>query len=508
MHKTTKVKSLYFARRINEAMNKIFDHSLTIVEAPMGYGKSTAVRENLNQADAVILWQRIHDSTTTSFWSGFCRLFGELDKQHAQSLLRLGFPNDSVSLQEALKLIEDIEIPEKTVLVIDDYHLVNGAEVNRFMEFLVVNEIANLHIVLIARFIELPSKEELSLKGYIYHITQETFELIPQDIKAYYQLCGISLKDVEADELYSYTEGWISALYLLMLSYKEDGSFITTANIYRLVEKAVYQPFHRDIKDFLLTVCIFNSFTLEQAVHMWGNGNTENLIAEVTSKNAFVNYDVRAKTYQVHNIFTNFLKELLEKKDDGYKQGLYKKAAHWHLRTANYLTAMHFYHTAKDFENLLQAVELDKGNSFGNEQKELLIKYFEECPDEIKQRHPVALLIYAMNLMTFNEMELFAEVCEEFVLLMQNSSLDPESRSSLMGEFELLLSFTGYNDIIKMSEHHKKAGRLLKKPAVFIDTDGCWTFGSPSYYTCSTGRAESWNKRCRRSKTPCPITIN
>jgi hypothetical protein len=48
----------------------------------------------------------------------------------------LGFPDDSVSRQEALKLIEGLELTVETVLVIDDYHLIDNSLVNSFIEFL------------------------------------------------------------------------------------------------------------------------------------------------------------------------------------------------------------------------------------------------------------------------------------------------------------------------------------------------------------------------------------
>lgn len=114
MLKQNKTGSLYFPERITEAMNKIFDYPLTIVEAPMGYGKTTAVREHLGNAHTNILWQRVHDSSINGFWDRFCRLFGEVDFDLSHKLLQLGFPNDSVSLQEAIKLFEEIELAEKT----------------------------------------------------------------------------------------------------------------------------------------------------------------------------------------------------------------------------------------------------------------------------------------------------------------------------------------------------------------------------------------------------------
>ena len=478
--KSDNTRNLYFTPKIKDAVGKIFDYPLTIVEAPMGYGKTTAVRENLLAKKTNLMWLRIYDGSVSSFWYGFCNLLGEKDQEKSKSLENLGFPDDGVTAQEAIKIISGISFEEKTALVVDDYHLLNETEVGNFLEYLVVNEISNLHIVLNARYVDFKWLEELSLKGYIHHIKKESFEFQPKEINAYYRLCGVNMKNVDPTELYSYTEGWISALYLLMLNYIEEGTFITTASIYKLVEKAIYDPFSQKTKSFLSSICIFSSFTQEQAVHMWGSEEAVELLAEITKKNAFINYDVRTKTYQVHNIFTNFLKEIVHEKDRFLRIDLNQKAGEWHLKNKNYLAAMHCFYEAKNFEDLFRTIEIDKSNSIGNDHKDDLIKYYLECPEEVKKEHPRAILVCALCYMTFNEMEHFGSACQEFVSLMEGGSFPVEETNKLMGEFELLLSFTEYNDIKKMTEHDIKAWEYLGEPAEFIDTKGCWTFGAPS----------------------------
>lgn len=480
MNKQSKTRNLYFSERIIKTMNEIYNYPLTIVEAPLGYGKTTAVKEHLTNSNANILWHKVYDSSVKNFWDGICSLLDKMDSNRSHSLAQLGFPNDIVSMQEAIRLIEHIELSEKTVLFIDDYHHLNDTEAGNFIKYLTVNEIENLHIVLTARFIDFPYMEELMLKDYLLYITKETFELIPEEIVRYYNLCGINISTSEANKLYSTSEGWISALYLLMLNYKTEGKFLITDNIYKLVEKAIYKPLSEDTKEFFINVCILDSFTIKQAVYIWGSENAENFLDEICRKNAFINYDVNTKTYHIHNIFTNFLKEILEKKDEEYKKKLFKKAGEWCVKKGEYLEAMHYFYKAKDFDNLLSIMELDKGNSFGNEHKELIMKYFEECPQEYKKHHIAALLVYAMALVTFNEMDLFRKVCNEITILIEKSSLDANWINCLMGEVELLLSFTRFNDIKGMSEHHKKACELMKEPSIFMATKGSWTFGSPS----------------------------
>ncbi len=213
-------------------------------------------------------------------------------------------------------------------------------------------------------------------------------------------------------------------------------------NIYNLVEKAVFNPLPEEIKEFMLSVCIYDNFTVEQAEHIWQKQNAPELLAEILSRNVFVSYDIQIRIYRIHNILTTFLRDILGRKELRYKQELHQKAAQWHMKTGNYLAAMHHCYLCQDFDKLLDAVEIDKGNSINIEQKDLFIKYFEECLKEYKHNHPVALLIYAMCMFVFNEMEQFSRACSEFISQLEShDSLEHDSRNQLMGEYELLQSF-------------------------------------------------------------------
>jgi len=293
------VKSLYFSERITEAMKEVINYPLTIVEAPMGYGKTTAVRELLGGSDVELLWLRVNDSSISGLWDEFCRQMDELDQNCSQSLAALGFPGDSTSRREALNIIEDVELKGKTVLVIDDYHVVEYPEWNDFIEFLVMNKITDLHLVLTARHTRFQRAEELKLKGYMLHIEKEAFEFSDKDIKAYYRLCGITLKNSEAERLHSLTEGWISALYLIMLNYIENGTLETLQDINKLLENTIYRHFTEETKALLQSLCLSDSFSLEQAVYVSNNKNSEAILSQVIAKNAFIRYDERLKIYLV-----------------------------------------------------------------------------------------------------------------------------------------------------------------------------------------------------------------
>ncbi|MDP4182111.1 MAG: LuxR C-terminal-related transcriptional regulator [Bacillota bacterium] len=473
-------KALYFSDELKEKLHNILEYPLTIVEAPMGYGKTTAIKEYLNSTNNKVLWQRAFDCSLQSFWYGFSHLFDELYNPIGENLEQMGLPDDSISRHEAIRIIDKHELTNDTVLVIDDYHLVDNAILNTFIEQLVFTEVDKLHIVLIGRYTGFQSIEEMKLKSYLYHLTKQNFELTPTGIADYYRLCGINLKASEANELYELTEGWISALYMLMLNYIDEGSFADITNIYSLVEKSIFTPFSQEIQSFLITMHLFDSFTLEQALHMWQKENAGELLTEITGKNAFVDYDWKTKTYNIHNIFTNFLKDRME--SHNLKLEVKERAAKWYFKNGDFHAAMHLFYECKDFEQLFFALEQNRTKGLNSPStKESFIKYFEECPAEVKKKYPLASLIFAFAFTSFNEPTLFARACQEFDANMDCDKHLPEDyRKLLFGEYELLLSFTGYNDINKMSKHHQKAAKLLQKPTIFLDVRGNWTYGVPS----------------------------
>lgn len=475
-----KAKTLYMRKSIVKALDNIWEYPLTVVEAPMGYGKTTAVKEYLSGSNAEVLWQTLTDDSATGFWNGLSRLLGKLDPMATDRLAGVGVPSNSVFLDEAIRIVGSIEFPARTVIVLDDYHLLSSGDIDRFIELLVKAEIPNLHIVVISRSVFGENTTELVLKGYSCVIEKSSFELSRAEIVEYCRLNGVKLSTEEADFLVSYTEGWISAVYLCIMGFLQDKRIERQASLYELIEKAVYRRSSAMVQEFLLSICIFDSFSSEQAEYMWNIGNAEALLGQIMAGNAFIKYDHAGQTYHMHNIFTSYLRRIFDRQDVDRQKAVWQAAGKWHVSIGEYINAMDYFYKAADFDSLLAAIELDKGNCIMSEHKDRLIRYFSECPTEIKMGHPWACLIYAMNLFSFNEIELFAQQCAELGGYLEFLPEKEQAKAQLAGELELLCSFAKYNSIKGMSEHHQRARALLKGPSEFIDRNGSWTFGSPS----------------------------
>lgn len=475
-------KALYFTDEIKNKLKSISEYPVTIVTAPMGYGKTTAVKNYFYNNSEKVLWTTIYEGSVVDFWIGFCEGIENIDEEAGNSLKQMGFPVDIILKREMIKLIRNINFETNVFWIIDDYHFVTSMEVDELLTFLIYNIPKRLHLVIISRRNFLDNKNELILKGFLNNITSEDLVFKQMDIAKYFEVCGVKINKQVVEILYNYSEGWISALYLYMLEYLEKGVISKASDIELLVNEAVYAPLSLEIKDFLFYICIFDVFSSEQAQYMLEEKDkAEKYLLDLIKNNSFIQYDKYTKKYSLHKIFSHFINVLFEKKDESFKRQIWKKSGQWNLKECKYMSALDFFYKAEEFDLLLSAIETDKGKSIEKEHKEKLIKYITHCPKHVRGRHHLAMLIYLLNLFTFNEMELFQKVCAEVNKnIHEDNNLTAEKRNNYLAEYELILSFSQYNNIEKMSENHKKACKLLKNTSIILDTDDNWTFGSPS----------------------------
>ena len=462
-------------------MDHIQNFPCTVVEAPMGYGKTTIVKETLLRKNVKMLWQNVYEAGDADFWHGFCCALSELDDAYAESLRNIGLPSDYKLVRVVLDLLQKLEISSETFLVVDDYHLVKSAEVDKFLDAFIRSLPKKMHLIVITRHSFLESAVELRMKKLIYHIGLKELQFSPEDISEYYWLCGIKISEKERQLLYARSEGWISALYLIMLDYLDSGAFTTSRDIPELVRLVVYSRLSDEAKAFLIHVCIFDAFSPRQAQYMWQDNNSANLLEELLKSNAFITWDRIAGEYHLHNIFSSCVREEFALLPEEHRKALWQRAGHWHMSIDEYVAAMDCFYKAEDFDNLLRAFEKDRSYATLGQYKEKMIRYMTSCPPDIRARHHYAYIVYARLLFMVNEQALFGKTCAELIKeINEDVLLDEKERSTLLGEFQLMISFSKFNSISGMGDHFLMANNLLSAPSTLLDSVSNWTMGAPS----------------------------
>ena len=68
-------KEIYMSERLRKALGASLQHTVTVVEAPTGYGKTVAVRALCRYADLNTKWINIYDDNPSQAWNSLCREF-------------------------------------------------------------------------------------------------------------------------------------------------------------------------------------------------------------------------------------------------------------------------------------------------------------------------------------------------------------------------------------------------------------------------------------------------
>lgn len=471
--------ALYFSDKLKEKLDSIMCYPFTFVEAPMGYGKTTAIRTALKSANCTVLWQSVFDAGSDYFWPDFCDAFLPLSPELAISLRQIGLPDDIVLIRQAIELIKKVRLPGETVLVIDDYHFVNSADVDSFFSYLIPNVPEMLHIIILSRTAFLKTAvAEMRAKGAVNYINADALKLGPEDVEKYCALYGVAMSRDEQERLYKYSEGWITPLYLLVREYAQTGQFIATDEIGTLVYNAVYKPLSDEVKEFLSRVCVFDSFTLRQAVHMWQRDNAEELLEELMHGNVFIS-KATSGAYSFHNLFKSHIQAAFDVLPESERTDIWKHAGEYFLNDGNTMASMDcFEKSGNSVMMLLEALASRNGADLTNAHRKKLIECLDRCPDVALTQNLTAVLVFIRFMISYNERDRLGRCISAF----ENSIGDftGAEKNMLIMNYERFLSLTKYNDIAEMSVHHRKALTYMDRPFTGEERVGNWTFGSPS----------------------------
>ena len=100
--------------RVNRQLAHSFSYPLTVVQAPMGFGKTTAVREfiRLNRLSPIFLSLMGAGSSPAYCWERITAKVRKENPELGNQLLSLGFPSDIPQVAKIVELLEYFDFVE------------------------------------------------------------------------------------------------------------------------------------------------------------------------------------------------------------------------------------------------------------------------------------------------------------------------------------------------------------------------------------------------------------
>ncbi len=476
-------KKIYLSARIKDKLSSIYSHPVTIVEAPVGYGKSTIVKEYLKANDVDFIWFHIDNDDKDQFISDFSARIRQISESASNSLNNIGFPRDTYAASRIANILMDISFDAPTVLVLDNFHYIADRNMMEIVKDIACKEHGMLTLVSLTK--ELSNKEEwdINLLGKLNIIGKKDLALTKSEVNEYYKQCGIKLDDEELNFLYDHSEGWLSALYLQLINYENTKTFEHSADGDILVSKAIWDKLDSNEQDFLISMSVFPEFTARQAAVMSKDYISAERREKLLDSNGFITFDEKEKKYRFHTMLKQYIDYEFSKLEPYFKKNIYRDAGAWYASNDNLFTAMKYYREIDDYEAIL-AMNWAKSNvsdKLKKANKDIFMDIVLNTSYDIKRKYVRNYLVFVYCLFIFNERTYFKKECD-FIreCISGRQDVTTIEKNDILGEVEFLYALAHYNDIDQMNQCYMKAFEYLGAPSRLFRGNIIFNFECPS----------------------------
>jgi LuxR family transcriptional regulator, maltose regulon positive regulatory protein len=391
--------------RLNERLSRAARSALTVLSAPAGFGKTTLLTEWL-AADAAggasVAWLSVdqRDNEPTVFWTYVVAALQTASEDVgavALSLLTSSQPSTEAAL--AVLLNDLYGIDDDLLLVLDDYHLIDAAEIHEGMAFLLEHLPPRLHLVLATRADPALALARLRGRGELVEVRAADLRFTAAESAAYLNgSMGLALTEGDVAALDGRTEGWIAALQLAALSMQGRGdasAFIAgfAGDDRYIVDYLAEEVLGRqpaEVRDFLLKTSLLDRLTgpLCDAVTRREGGRA--MLVALERANLFlVPLDDRREWYRYHHLFADVLHAHLLEEHATEVPELHGRASAWYERNGDSALAIEHALEGEDFRRAADLMELAIP-MVRRERRELEYRHWvESLPDEVVRVRPV-----------------------------------------------------------------------------------------------------------------------
>ena len=462
----------YYSSRLKQKLNLLPASPAVLVEAPSGYGKTTAVREYLEKAfpqSHDIYWFTAVDEASPALYQRFCLEIGKIDRRAGERLLKIGIPN-AFTIGETCEILRSIECNNETWLVLDNFQFFCAALQAAFLNALMEHGGKGLHIVIITQVLGRDFSTAITGLDFL-HITASDLQLKADDIQCYYKLAGMETSDDDAKKVFGFTNGWIIAVYLQLGVYRETGAFSDTAVI-SLMESLIWDKLTKEQQGLFLCISPFETVTARQICGLLHRDVLPDFALSCLS-GPFIRYDPAERRYEPHSIFYELIIKKRGERGAAFERDLLLRAGDLCRDEGRTAEAVGLYAQAKDYQRLLSLdfshliyEEIGKRTFF-----DIALDTAQNCPAEIRGKYPLAMLRVAWALRSFNKNKEFSELMDELDEQLPETGL-------LRAEWMLLSIYLYYPHLDKMLSLVKKAAPLFGETySQVILSEAPWAFG-------------------------------
>ncbi len=391
------VRNIVHRTRLYELLDNGAARKLTIVSAPAGYGKTTLVASWLGERSLDCCWVNLggQDSSAQQLTVYLCAALDRLEKRES-----------ATGSDRWVALLNGLEARRReTIVILDDYHLAESAEVNDLVMLLLEHLPSTAHLVIITRVD--PSLRLAKLRGQaeLVEVRQSDLALTLEETGAFLaEVSGVELTKEVVRSLSLVTEGWVAGLQILTSSVK------SSADPSRLIGELVgRQRYLRDYLveevlvgldppalEFLERCSILERLSADLCEALTGRTDSREVLSAMDGQNLFISpMDEEHRWFRLHHLFAQVLSARMQQDHPTEIPVLHGKASEWFAAHDQPVEAIN--HCLASGDTVAAAGLINRYGEWLMKQGELLVakKWIGSLPDELCARYPVIMLLRA-----------------------------------------------------------------------------------------------------------------
>ncbi len=418
---------------LNAKLDLAFTKRLTLVSAPAGYGKTTAVLQWLHSRQAQPAWISLdeNDNTPQVFWKYICSALNELDdsifSDTAYVFSSLELFKTNIHLHILLDKLEALNTD--VFLILDDFHQITNPEILKSLLFFLRYIPTKMHLILISRAEPNMELAQMEIREHLSRITESDLRFEQQEVLQFYIKRGFNLDMSALEVIGNYAEGWAAALVMIAVSLSRNHDQLHILEFLRHGGHSLDQYFIQEVygfwpdekQAFFLKTSILDAFCAPLCDAITQTSGSSPLLTELKQGNGFlISLDENAGWYRYHHIFRDFLRKRLHALNYPVSV-LHLRAASWFRENGQPQQAIEHYLAGMHFQEALELIAEQSALIINSGDCSTAMSWIERIPESILRG---SLETAAVKATSYAQAGQFA-LCKQWIAIMETIAGGP-----------------------------------------------------------------------------------
>ena len=378
------------------------ERPLTLLTAPPGFGKTTALAGWARQVEAPVAWVSLDsgDNEPGQFWAYVLAALEQASPGvtgGALAMLRsLQAPPLPVVLRALLNALASM--PQDIVLALDDYHRITEPAIHEALASLLDHPPARLHLYLASRSEPPLPLARLRARDAVNELTSDDLRFRLDEVAEFLsEVMETPLPFEDVLALAERSDGWVAGLQLAGLSlqqHPDPAAFVASFSgsnrhvmQYLGDEALAAQP--PDVRAFLLRTALLERMSASLCDALTGQNNGRAMLERLTRANLFVvMLDDEGRWYRYYHLFADLLRLHLREEAPELLPDLHRRAALWLERDGQTIEAVQHLFAIPDFDAAAGLMERITNDLMRRGDVATLITLLEKFPSDTMLAHP------------------------------------------------------------------------------------------------------------------------